>query len=78
MDAALGSGGREDVHIEDDLVFFHVSSPKHVSYVYRGLMAKDFGGVFTSRYVRTMLCVTLGRVRPLFLSLFAPHRAVLR
>lgn len=39
----------EAIHVEDDLVFFHVSRPKRLSYVYRGLMAKDFGGVFTSR-----------------------------
>mmetsp|Transcript_15266 Transcript_15266/g.39259 ORF Transcript_15266/g.39259 Transcript_15266/m.39259 type:complete len:211 (-) Transcript_15266:2116-2748(-) len=44
---ALGS---ETVRVEDDIIYFYVSRPRKISYVYRALMAKNFGGVLESRY----------------------------
>eukprot|EP00038_Savillea_parva_P008435 m.176968 g.176968 ORF g.176968 m.176968 type:complete len:192 (+) comp14256_c0_seq1:519-1094(+) len=49
---ALGS---EKFRVEDDLIFFHVARPRKISYVYRALMAKDFGGVLESRFAKVEL-----------------------
>eukprot|EP00041_Stephanoeca_diplocostata_P006749 m.92898 g.92898 ORF g.92898 m.92898 type:complete len:84 (+) comp16526_c0_seq2:111-362(+) len=42
--------GSDSIRVEDDVIFFYVKTPSTVSYVYRALMAKNFGGVLTSRY----------------------------
>ena len=45
-------------HIDDDYIYFRVhDDPKLERYVFRGLTAKDFGGVFTARYERIPLVV---------------------
>eukprot|EP00035_Acanthoeca_spectabilis_P004182 m.99863 g.99863 ORF g.99863 m.99863 type:complete len:199 (+) comp12473_c0_seq1:460-1056(+) len=50
LSVSVDAFGSEAVRVEDDLIFFYVARPRKISYVYRALMAKDFGGVLQSRY----------------------------